>query len=64
MQNASQLKPVMIRRPKGELRRYLANCQILERETLQVDLDGLATDAPELLQADKLATHIERRDGV
>ena len=58
VKNASALKPVMVRRLKGELRKHLRS-EIPERKTLQIDLANLPVDAPELALAEKLAAYTE-----
>lgn len=65
VKNASVLKPVMVRRLKGELRKHIGS-QIPERKTIQLDLTDkdAPLDAPELVLADKLAEYsdiLERR---
>jgi superfamily II DNA or RNA helicase len=50
VKNASVLKPVVVRRLKGELRRHIGS-QIPERKTVQIDLRGLPEKAPELLSS-------------
>lgn len=60
---AAALKPVMVRRLKGELRKHVGS-QIPERRTIQVDLKDLPVDTPELMLAQKLAEYsdlLERR---
>lgn len=57
VKNASALKPVMVRRLKGELRKHIGS-QIPARQTIQIDLaDG--ADAPELALAERLAEYTE-----
>ena len=59
----SALKPVMVRRLKGELRKHVGS-QIPERRTIQIDLKDLPKDTPELVLAEKLAEYtdiLERR---
>lgn len=58
VKNATVLKPVMVRRLKGELRKHVGS-QIPERKTIQVDLKDLPADAPELVLAEKLAAYTE-----
>src|SRR5664280_1892525 len=58
VKNASALKPVMVRRLKGELRKHIGS-QIPERQTIQIDLKDLPIDAPELVLAEKLAEYTE-----
>jgi ERCC4-related helicase len=63
VKNASALKPIMVRRLKGELRRHIGS-QIPERETIQIDIKDLPANAPELALAEKLAEYgeiLERR---
>ncbi|MCC7539363.1 MAG: SWF/SNF helicase family protein, partial [Deltaproteobacteria bacterium] len=50
--------PVMVRRLKGELRKYIGS-QIPERHTIQIDIRDLPPDAPELVLAEKLAEYSE-----
>jgi hypothetical protein len=60
---AAALKPVMVRRLKGELRKHVGS-QIPERKTIQIDLQDLPADTPELVLAEKLAEYtqiLERR---
>lgn len=52
------LKPVMVRRLKGELRRHVGS-QIPERKTIQIDLTGLPVDTPELVLAERLAEYTD-----
>lgn len=59
VKNASQLKAVMIRRLKGELRQHVLGSQIPERLTVQVDLADLPADTPELVLADRLAAYLD-----
>ncbi len=57
------LKAVMVRRLKGDLRGRIAS-PIPERVPVQIDLDGLPADAPELVLAERLAEYsdiLERR---
>ena len=54
----SALKPVMVRRLKGELRKHVGS-QIPERRTLQIDLKDLPEGTPELVLAAKLAEYTE-----
>jgi ERCC4-related helicase len=56
--NSAALKPVMVRRLKGELRNHLAS-EIPERKTIQIDLNDLPLDTPELVLAEKLAEYTE-----
>ncbi len=56
--NAHAMKPVMVRRLKGELRKHIGS-QIPEREVVQVDIAGLASNAPELLLSEKLGEYTE-----
>ena len=58
VKNSAILKPVMVRRLKSELRKHVAS-QIPKRETVQIDLDGLPPDSPELVLAEKLAEYTE-----
>ena len=58
VKNASVLKPVMVRRLKGELRRHIGS-QIPKREVHPHTLDGLPTGTPELVLFDKLAEYTE-----
>ena len=58
VKNSSALKPVMVRRLKGELRKHIGS-QIPERKTIQVDLKDLPADTPELLLAEKLSEYTE-----
>jgi superfamily II DNA or RNA helicase len=58
VKNASALKPVMVRRLKGELRKHIGS-QIPERQIIQIDINGLPLDAPELALADRLADYTE-----
>ena len=58
VKNASALKPVMVRRLKGELRKHIGS-QIPERKTIQIDLKDLPADAPELVLAEKLAEYTD-----
>jgi SNF2 family DNA or RNA helicase len=63
VKNPSVLKPVMVRRLKSELRSHIAS-KIPERRVIQLDLDGLPANAPELALAAKLAEYgeiLERR---
>lgn len=60
---ATGLRPVMVRRLKGELRKHVGS-QIPERRTIQIDLKDLPADTPELVLAEKLAEYtdiLERR---
>jgi hypothetical protein len=60
---AQALKPVMVRRLKGELRKHVGS-QIPERRTIQIDLAGLPENTPELVLAARLAEYtdiLERR---
>jgi len=61
VKNASALKPVMVRRLKGELRKHIGS-QIPNRDTIQIDLKGLPADAPELVLAEKLAQYTDILD--
>jgi superfamily II DNA/RNA helicase len=61
VKNAAALKPVMVRRLKGELRKHIGS-QIPERRTVQIDLKDLPTDAPELVLAEKLAQYSDVLD--
>jgi SNF2-related domain len=59
----SALKPVMVRRLKGELRKHVGS-QIPERRTIQIDLKDLPEGTPELVLASMLAEYtdiLERR---
>ncbi|WP_153823210.1 DISARM system SNF2-like helicase DrmD [Polyangium spumosum] len=56
--NANALKPVMVRRLKGELRKHIGS-QIPEREVRQIDLGNLPPDTPEILLSEKLAEYTE-----
>jgi len=56
--NANALKPVMVRRLKGELRKHIGS-QIPEREVRQIDLGALPPDTPELVLSEKLAEYTE-----
>jgi hypothetical protein len=58
VKNASALKPVMVRRLKGELRRHIGS-QIPERKTIQIDITNLPADTPELVLAEKLSEYTE-----
>ena len=58
VRNSAVLKPVMVRRLKGELRKHIGS-QIPERKTIQIDLKDLPADAPELVLAEKLAAYTE-----
>ena len=58
VKNASALKPVMVRRLKGELRKHVGS-QIPERKTIQIDLANLPSDTPELILAELLAAYTE-----
>ncbi len=63
VKNPSVLKPVMVRRLKSELRSHIGS-KIPERRVVQLDLDGLPEDAPELSLAAKLSEYgeiLERR---
>src|SRR5205823_7891697 len=50
------LKPVMVRRLKRELKKHV-NDRIPDRRTIQLDIDGLAADSPELVLAAKPADY-------
>ena len=56
--SSAALKPVMVRRLKGELRPHITS-QIPVRETIQIDLNDLPPDTPELALAEKLAEYTE-----
>ncbi len=58
VKNATALRPVMVRRLKGDLRRHIA-AEIPERQTVTITLSDLPIDAPELVLADKLAEYTE-----
>ena len=58
VKNSSALKPVMVRRLKGELRRHIGS-QIPERKTIQIDLKDLPADTPELALAELLSEYTE-----
>ncbi len=55
---AAALRPVMVRRLKGELRKHVGS-QIPERKTIQIDLKDLPAATPELVLAEKLAEYTE-----
>lgn len=56
--NSRALKPVMVRRLKAELRRHLGS-QIPERDVIQVNVDHLPPNTPELVLSEKLAEYAE-----
>jgi ERCC4-related helicase len=56
VKNAAALKPVMVRRLKGELRKHIG-AQIPQRQTIQIDFKDLPADTPELVLAEKLAEY-------
>ncbi|MFO0675726.1 MAG: DISARM system SNF2-like helicase DrmD [Polyangiaceae bacterium] len=58
VKSAAALKPVMVRRLKGELRPHLGS-EIPERKTIQIDLKNLPKDTPELVLAEKLAAYTD-----
>jgi superfamily II DNA/RNA helicase len=61
VKNASALKPVMVRRLKGELRKHVGS-QIPDRKIVPIVIDGLPSDSPELLLAERLAAYTEILD--
>jgi len=58
IKNPSLLKPVMVRRLKGELRKHIAS-QIPDRHIVQLDLDNLPPGTPELVLSEKLAEYAD-----
>ncbi|MFO0762566.1 MAG: DISARM system SNF2-like helicase DrmD [Byssovorax sp.] len=58
VKSAAVLKPVMVRRLKGELRRHIGS-QIPKREVHERRLEGLGPSMPELALFDKLAEYTD-----
>lgn len=56
--NSLALKPVMVRRLKGELRKHIGS-QIPDRDVIQIDIRDLPANAPELVLSEKLAEYTE-----